>query len=180
MDPRKMMGFETSGDQRVSVSVREWNAMKLAIWRSKDGWGVVARAASTLLARCKHEKDCPGEKSETESCFAGCPDREMRLDALVILNAARTHAPAQARSANEPYFAPTREYFSEVIAELGATQIERDTLREMLRSLGADTPSPPLNTEPVLFAEKISQFTEEDLAPPAEEEAEGTPNEIPT
>lgn len=63
----------------------------------------------------------------------GCPDREKRISILVILNCAREFAAIDARRPAEGrYFAPSREYFSKMIAELGATQIEVDELRAKL------------------------------------------------
>jgi hypothetical protein len=164
MEPRKMMGFETPNDQRVPVSVRDWTAMKLAIWKSRYALEIVARAASAILARCKHEEGCPGATVETEPCFAGCPDREMRMDALVALNAARMFTPVDAHQPMEPYFAPSRERYSETISQLGAAEVERDALREMLRSMGVESPTPPENAEPARLDRKpVKQFTEEDL-----------------
>lgn len=178
MDPKKMMGFQVSGDQRVPVSVRDWTAMKLAMWKSKFALGIVMREASAIIERCRHEKECPGATVETEPCFAGCPDREIRLSALVVLNAARMFTPVNAHQPMEPYFAPSRERYSETISQLGATEVERDALREMLRSMGVDSPTPPENTEPARLEQKpAQQFTEEDLeeeeTPPTEAETEG-------
>ena len=150
MQPGKMMGFETPGDQRVPISVRDWNGMKLALWRSKYAWDIAARAASEIVDGCRHTEGCAGEHIETEPCLSSCPDREARMSALVVLNAARMFAPIEARRpADQPYFAPSREYFSEVMAELATTQIERDVLLDALRATGAaTTPSPPPNPEP--------------------------------
>lgn len=130
MDPQKMMGFDTPGDQRVPVPVRDWNAMRLAIWRSKVAWDIVVREADDLVKRAAHMEGCPGKAAETEPCLADCPDRELRMSALVILNAARQFAPVSARKpADAPYFAPSREYFSEVMAELVAAKAELEVLR---------------------------------------------------
>jgi hypothetical protein len=146
--------------------------MKLAMWRSRFACEVAAREAAAIIGRCKHEKDCPGATIETEPCFANCVDREQRMSALVVLNAARMFAPVIAPRPNQPYFAPSREYFSEVLAELGAAQVERDALREMLRSMGAEVPTPPQNTEPALLLESPAQFTMENL-----EEEEESPTD---
>lgn len=178
MEPRKMMGFEAPGDQRVPVSVRDWTAMKLAMWKSRFALEIVMRKASAILDRCRHEKDCPGATVETEPCFAGCLDRETRMDALVALNAARMFAPINANAPHEPYFAPSREKYSEMISQLGATEVERDALREMLRSMGVEPPTPPENTEPARLERKpnVEWNSEEDLeeeTPPTEIE-EGT------
>lgn len=132
MDPKtqKMMGFDTPGDQRVPVPVRDWNAMRLALWRSKVSWDIVVQAAAELVERCAHMEGCPGKSVETEPCLQDCPDRELRMSALVILNAARQFAPADARKpADAPYYAPSREYFSEVLAELVVAQTELEVLR---------------------------------------------------
>jgi hypothetical protein len=137
--PEKM-GFATPSDQKIPVTVRDWNAMKLAVWRSQQGWEIVAREAAALVARCRHEEGCPGKEVESEPCVPdrfvdgvvveGCPDREQRMSALVILSAARMFAPVGARRpANDPYFAPSREYFSEVLSELAAAQVELAVLR---------------------------------------------------
>jgi hypothetical protein len=171
MDPRKMMGFQAPGDQKVPIMVRDWNAMKLAVWRSKAGWDIAEREATAILNRCEHAEGCPAVHDETKPCLSeryekerarnedetddeyaqvpgvrvreGCPDRELRMSALVVLNAARMFAPVDARRpANEPYFAPSREYFSEVLSELGAAQIELEVLREALRAAGVPLPSP--------------------------------------
>ena len=143
-NPRVMMGFETAGDQRVPVPVRNWNAMKRALWRSRVGWEITMRAASGIVERCAHAEGCPGAKLEAEPCLQDCPDREQRMDALVILNAARQHAPVDATApAKEPYSAPSREYFSEVIAELAITQMRL----EMLRTYTGIFTDPPLEGE---------------------------------
>jgi len=170
MQPRKMMGFESPGDQKIPVPVRDWNGMKLALWRSKVAWEIAAREAAEILGRCKHIDGCPAAQDETQPCLSdrwakepqgpeetdeeygsrpgvraqeGCSDRELRMSALVILNAARMFAPIDARRlAADPYAAPSREYFSEMIAELGAAQIERDVLRAALQEAGADVPTP--------------------------------------
>lgn len=164
-----MMGFETPGDQRVPVSVREWTSMKLAIWRGRYSGEIVMRQASAILDRCRHEPGCPGATIETEPCFSGCPDREIRMSALVALNAARQFAPIHARRPNEPYFAPSRERFSEVIAELGATQVECAAMRALLEKLGVEIPKPPpqdAEMELTLPEEEAPKLTEADLEEP--------------
>jgi hypothetical protein len=149
MQPRKMMGFEALGDQKIPVSVRDWNGMKLALWRSKVAWDIAERAASEILGCCEHEPGCAAQQDETEPCLSICIDRELRMSALVVLNAARMFAPIDARQpAAGPYMAPSREYFSEIVVELGAAQLELDVLREALRVAGIEPPSPPENTEP--------------------------------
>lgn len=139
--PHKLMGFEAPGDGKVPIPIRNWNAMKLALWRSRVGWEIVERQAIEILERCKHLDDCDGATTATEPCIAskfdkdgtetspGCPDRELRMSALVMLNAARMLMPADARKpANEPYLPPSREFFSEVIAELAVAQAELEVL----------------------------------------------------
>jgi hypothetical protein len=168
---RKMMGFEIPGDQKIPVTLRDWNGLKLGLWRSKVAWEIAAREAVRILSGCGHLDGCPGAEDDTQPCIAeryekslqdfvetdedyatrqavrvqeGCPDRELRMSALVILNAARMFAPLDARrAAADPYFAPSREYFSEVISELGAAQIEILVLREALRVAGVEVPTPP-------------------------------------
>lgn len=140
----RMMGYATPGDQKVSIPIRDWNALRLALWRSRVGWETAMRAAVEIVDRCEHVDGCPGTENESEPCLPdyyehagtttvlvsrGCKDREMRMSALVVLNAARMFAPVDARRlANDPYFAPSREYFSEVLATLAATQLELDAL----------------------------------------------------
>lgn len=156
MDPKKLMGYETPGDKKVPISAREWHAMKLALWRSRSLSEIVIREASEIIDRCKHSEECPGAQEESEPCLAstveytgnsevitdGCPDREQRMSALVILNAARQLSPADARKPSaEPYFAPSREYFSEVLAEFATMQIENDMLRAKLREAGVPEPA---------------------------------------
>lgn len=161
MDAAKLMGFETPDDKKVSVSIRDWNAQKLALWRSRGVAELVIRESLEILSRCKHRDGCPGVESETEPCFSpayvrrdnesdsesevlteGCPDREQRMSVLVILNAARQLAPADARKPVQPYFAPSREYYSEVMAALGASQIENEMLRVLLREADIAVPEP--------------------------------------
>ena len=159
MEAAKLMGFETPDDKKVPVSLRDWNAQKLALWHSRSLADLTIHEALEILNRCKHKDGCPGAKSETEPCFSpaykkddgsesevlteGCPDREQRMSVLVILNAARQLAPADARKpADQPYFAPSREYYSEVMATLGASQIENEMLRALLRDAGIAVPEP--------------------------------------
>jgi len=133
MGSGKIMGFETPDDKPVPVTartIRDWNAMKLAIWRSRLAWDLVIREATMLVERAAHMTGCPGKSVETEPCLIDCPDRETRMSALVILNAARQSAPTNVqRPADAPYFAPSREYFSEVLAELAAAQTELEAMR---------------------------------------------------
>ncbi len=144
MQPRKMMGFTSPGDQRVPIPVRDWNGLKLALWRSKVAWGIVEGQAEEILGRCEHSDGCPAVHDETQPCVSECPDRELRMSALVILNAARMFASIDARRpASEPYIAPSREYFSEIVAELGAAQMELEVLRGMIRAVGLPLPDPP-------------------------------------
>lgn len=159
MEAAKLMGYETPGDKKVPVSVRDWNAQKLALWRSKGFAEIAVREAQAIIDRCRHKPECPGAESETEPCLAsaymkdegsdsevlveGCPDREQRMSALVILNAARQLAPEDARKpAEQPYIAPSREYYSEVMAELGRTQVENEMLRTLLSEAGIAIPEP--------------------------------------
>jgi hypothetical protein len=76
-------------------------------------------------------------------------------------------APIDAKQlAREPYHAPSREFFSDVVAELSATQIENDTLREMLRTAGMEVPSPSPNETrvlPVRTPPKLSPAQAEEL-----------------
>lgn len=162
------MGFTTPGDQRVPIPVRDWNGLKLALWRSKTAWEITARAAVEILEQCVHALGCPGIETETDPCLSHCRDRELRMSTLVILNAARMFAPIDARHpANGPYLAPSREYFSEVIAELGVAQLELEALRELLRAAGMPVPTPPPNPNPQLPVRTPSRLAqprfEEDL-----------------
>jgi len=137
-----MMGLEVPGDERVPVPVRDWRGMKRALWRSKASWEIAEREAREIVKRCAHAVGCPAQKIESEPCVSdrydfegvlishGCPDREQRMSALVILNAARAYGPVDARRpADETYYAPSREYFSEVLGELGAAHAELEALR---------------------------------------------------
>jgi hypothetical protein len=138
--PNKLMGFDSPADKKVPIRIGDWNAMKLALWRSKHGWEIVMREATGILARCVHVPGCPGREIESEPCHAQCPDREARMSALVTLNAARMFSPVDVRKVAEPYFAPSREYFSEVLSSLAVAQAELETLR---------APIPPPNEKPV-------------------------------
>ncbi len=109
---------------KVPVDPRHWDGLKRAVYRSKLGWEIAAREATAILARCAHMEGCAGKTVETEPCLPDCPDREYRMSALVILSAAKEFAPIDAaRAADGPYFAPSREHFSAVLAELAACQI---------------------------------------------------------
>ena len=139
----KAIAPDIPGDQKVPVPVRDWNALKLGLWRSKIAFDVARHQALEIIDRCAHLDGCPGAQVETEPCIAptfdekgqmvqlGCPDREIRMSALVILNAARQLAPIDPRrTANEPYYAPSREYFSEVLSTLAATLAELEAMKE--------------------------------------------------
>jgi len=149
---KKMLGFESPDDKQVPIRVGVWNAQKLALWRSKHAWEIAVRQAEAILGACKHTPGCPAAKSETASCEPKCKDREIRMSALVVLNAARQFAPIDAQNiAKQPYFAPSREYFSEVLAELAATQAELEAIR------GSAITAPP---EKVLATEELKKLTE--------------------
>ena len=133
-----MMGFVTPGDQKVSVTVRDWDGMRRALWRSRHAWEIAMREATGLIARCAHMEGCPAKTDEKVPCLPDCPDRELRMSALVILSAARQFAPLDARrQADGPYYAPSREGFSETMAELGACQVEIGVLRTLEKAVSA-------------------------------------------
>lgn len=126
----KMMGLMTPGDQKATIQVRDWEALKLGLWRSKRAWEIAQGAAEDIVRHCKHESECAGKTDESAPCRPTCPDREIRMSALVILSAGRQLAPVEARKpADGPFFAPSRERYSEVCAELAAAYAELDTLR---------------------------------------------------
>ena len=187
MDPRKMMGLDNPGDQKVPVAVRDWSAMKLALWKSKTAWEIAKREAEAILNRCTHAEGCPASEDETQPCLSdlyekaprgndetelqyearpgvrvqeGCPDRELRMSALVVLNAARMFAPVNVRPANEQYFAPSREYFSEVLSDLSVAQVELELLRTALRDAGVPIPSPSPELAALLTERAPPQFEE--------------------
>ncbi|GAG38672.1 unnamed protein product, partial [marine sediment metagenome] len=143
-DPKKMMGLKVPGDESVSVPSRHWFAMKLALWRSKAALDIAQRAAKDIVDACKHEPECAGKTNELEVCRPGCPDREIRLSALVVLNAARQFAPIVTKPADAPYYAPSREHFSEVLAALAAAQAELESIR------GSAITTPPEPSAPAL------------------------------
>jgi len=131
-----MMGRDP--EEQALVDKRQWHAMKLAIWRSKGALEIATRQAIEIVSRCQHADGCAGQASETEPCRVDCPDREVRLSALVILNAARQLTPIDARRpANMPYIPPSREYFSDVLAELAAAQAEVEALQARLDAVAS-------------------------------------------
>jgi len=128
MDNEKLMGFVSPDDKKIAVPIRHWDGMKRRLWHSKIAWEVAMKEATALLGRCAHMEGCSAKTDETVSCLPDCPDRELRMSALVILNAARQFAPLNAIRSEGPYYAPSREHFSEVISELGACQAELEAL----------------------------------------------------
>ena len=140
VDQQHMMGRDPP--KKVSIDERIWFATKLALWRSKVAWDIAVKEAAAIVARCRHANGCEGAAAETEPCRADCPDREVRMSALVVLNAARQFAPASAtRPANQPYSPPSREYFSDVIAELVACQGELEVVRGTVVTMPAENPN---------------------------------------
>lgn len=137
----KVMGYEQEDDKKFSMPIRNWDAIKRALWRSRVAWEIAVRAAAEIVERCVHDPDCPGKTVETEPCLKSCRDREQRMSALVVLNAARQFAPLDARKpADAPYFAPSREYFTAVLAELAAVYAELEVLRS---AAGVEMVVPP-------------------------------------
>jgi hypothetical protein len=123
-----MLGLDP--EPRTAVDNRVWFGQKLALWRSKYAWDIVVKQAAEILPRCRHADGCVGATDEHEPCLGGCPDREIRMSALVVLNAARDFAPPSAsKLAQQPYMPPSREYFSGIVAELAACQAELAVLR---------------------------------------------------
>lgn len=145
---RRLLGYDTDADRMVSLPVRHWDALKLALWRSKVAWDAVLPQARLLLEGCGHAAGCPGIESETEPCGPDCPDRERRMSALVILAASRQFAPVDARKVAEaPYVAPSRERFSELVAALIAAEAELEALHARGYS---ETPPPQGGPPPQL------------------------------
>ncbi len=126
---RRRLGIETDGDRRVAISVRHWDALRLALWRSKVAWEAVLPQARLILEQCGHAAGCPGITSESETCGPDCPDRERRLSALVILAAAKPFQQIDVRGPESRFIAPSRERYSEVMAALAVAQAELDAFR---------------------------------------------------
>lgn len=142
---RRRLGLETDGDKRVTISVRHWEALRLALWRSKVAWEAVLPQARLILEQCGHAAGCPGITSESEPCGPDCPDRERRLSALVILAAAKPFQLVDARGPSEGRFiAPSRERYSEVMAALAVAQAELDALHTQ----GHTVTPPPQDAPP--------------------------------
>jgi hypothetical protein len=130
MENAKLLGLKTDADEKFSIRQGDWQAMKLAIWRSSYAWEIAIKEANEIISNCAHADGCSGATIETEPCLPGCSDREKRMSALVILNAAKQFASVDVRKPTDaPYFAPSREYFSQIVSQLGAAQVELDTLR---------------------------------------------------
>lgn len=145
MDKQQQHMLGRDPEPRTTIDNRVWFGAKLALWRSKVGWEIAVKQAAEIVARCSHMTGCPAESVETEPCLADCPDREIRMSALVVLNAARDFAPPNAsKLANQPYMAPSREYFSAAVADLAACQAELEALR------GTVVTMPPPNEPPQL------------------------------
>jgi len=182
-----MMGFNTTGDAKVSITVRDWEALRRGLWRSKIALGIVERQQLEIIARCRHDTDCPGATDESEPCFASCPDREIRMSALVSLGAARQLAPHDARTpANGPYFAPTREYFSEILSDLAAAQTalvafrtEQRSVSDIAEELVRTAPPKPAPTINRLASHETTFKRELALAGAQEQEDEAPENEAP-
>ena len=127
---RKLMGLDSPLDQKISVTVRDWNVIKIALWRNRVAWEIVTRSAEEMVESCAHMEGCPGKSSETSPCLRDCPDREMRMSVLVILNAARPFGQFIVnKPADAPYYAPSREYYSSLLAELMVARAELEALR---------------------------------------------------
>jgi hypothetical protein len=146
---RRLLGLETDADRKVTIPIRHWEAMRLALWRSKVAWEAVLPQARLILDQCGHADGCPGITSESEPCGPDCPDRERRLSVLVIMAAAKQFAPLDARRPADGvrYIAPSRERFSEVLAELAAAQLELDVLHARGYT---ETPPPHSDAPPQL------------------------------
>ena len=146
--PTKMMGYESPDDKKVSVPLGILNAQKLALWRSKYAWDIAVRQAEEIVDKCDHAPECPALTDEAALCLPECVDREIRMSALVILNAARQFAPLDARQlAKQPYYAPSREHFSAVYGELAATQAELEAIRGTVITVPTENPVPSVPPE---------------------------------
>jgi hypothetical protein len=142
-----MLGLDP--EPRTLVDNRVWFGQKLALWYSKVAWDIAVKQAAEIVARCRHAEGCAGKSDESEPCPEGCPDREIRMSAMVILSAGRQFAPPNAtRPANQSYVMPNREYFSSIVAELAACQAELETLR------GTVVTMPPPPNDPPQLQEK--------------------------
>jgi hypothetical protein len=139
ISPEKLAG--RAPEPRVPVDVRVWSGQKLALWKSKVGWDIAAKQAAEITARCRHAPECPAPADPNEPCLSECPDHEIWLSALVVLNAARAFAPPVAsKIAEQPYAMPSREYVASLVAELGACQAELEVLRGTVVTMPPDSP----------------------------------------
>jgi len=117
---------------QISVNTSEEDESGLAT-SDRSLFGAIFGAIRRFFAGTPKTKALPEISFVAHPPELGCPDREKRISILVILNCAREFAAIDARKpADGRYFAPSREYFSKVVAELGGTQIERDELRAKL------------------------------------------------
>jgi hypothetical protein len=146
-DQRQMLAIPS--ERKVQVDVRVWFGAKLAIWRCKVAADIIVKRAAEIVARCRHAEGCHGAAEEFEPCLPGCLDRETRMDALVVLNAARQSAPVSAsKLADQPYMPPSREYFSAIVAELAACQAELEVLRGSVVTAPPETDPPQIQEKP--------------------------------
>ncbi len=138
-----MLGLDP--ELQTKVDNRVWFAQRLALWRSKVAWDIAVKQASEIVQRCRHEHGCDGAKDDGAPCLAECPDREIRMSALVVLGAGLQFAPVSAAKVlAQPFSAPGREYFTSIVAELAACQAELEILRGTVVAVPAPNEAPTL------------------------------------
>jgi hypothetical protein len=135
----KLQGFEP--DTKVTIDSRHWDALKRTVWRMQTSWRFVERAASEILARCRHADGCPGTLDTTAPCLRECPDRETRMDALVICsNASGFIVNAVGQLPATSYTPPTREHYDLIVAAAVTAEEELDALKLKNESSHAEPP----------------------------------------
>lgn len=136
----KMQGF--GPETKVTIDSRHWDALKRTVWRMQTSWRFVEGAAAAILSRCRHAEGCPGALNMTEPCLRECPDRETRMDALVICsNASGFALTPVGQSHATSYTPPTREHYDLIVAAAVTAEEELDVLRN--GSSTSDTEHPP-------------------------------------
>jgi len=139
----QLLGFQA--EEKVTIDAKRWQGVRRQLVRLVIGWRYAEKEASRILEVCRHAEGCLGASDRSKPCLPACPDREMRLSALVIQRNAEQYAmvretlglPLRVEGEFHP---PSRETWDAVISEIEAAREGKDVLDDIMKAMEAGRP----------------------------------------
>jgi hypothetical protein len=180
----QLLGFQKP--EMVSVDAKKWQAVRRQLVRLVIGWRYAAKESGRILETCRHADGCRAAAGDhTAPCLPACPDREVRLSALVIAHNAELYAMLRETMGlplrvDGDFHPPSRETWDAVVSELEAVREGKDVLNEIMDAMARGQTIKPSWTEPGTVTAEPAERPMTRLLPaePEEEPEEEEPGDI--